>query len=472
MNRPSPTLPARLLLLACVLLPFAVQAAAPALTPWRAGVATRKLNPPGPSWLAGYASRTAPSDGLDGDLHAKALSLDDGASGRLVLVTLDLIGITAELRAHVELEGAVRFGLRPHEILLNASHTHSGPLVDPARMLIEQVFRRSARPEDVAATEAFAAGLRVTVVELIGASLAAMAPARLEFAQARAGFAMNRRRPEPGGGISNNPHPAGPVDHDVPVLRVAGPEGKTRALVFGYACHNTTLSGKLLSGDYAGHAQRDLEEAYPGATALFITGAGGDQNPYPRRSVPGQTSEQLARQHGRALANAVHTALAARPRAVAGPLRAALGPALLAYDPLPPAALAAYSPATHTPEVVARAKALTATQARGEIPPPLPCAVHVVRLGSDLTLVAIAGEVVVDYALRLKRELAGPAAVWIAGYSNEVFGYLPSRRVLAEGGYEAGGANTRLLTHPGPFAPDTEDRVVARAHELLRGLKP
>jgi ABC-type Co2+ transport system permease subunit len=95
-----------------------------------------------------------------------------------------------------------------------------------------------------------------------------------------------------------------------------------------------------------------------------------------------------------------------------------------------------------------------------------------VRLGADVTLVAIAGEVVVDYALRLKRELAGPAAVWIAGYSNEVFGYLPSRRVLAEGGYEAVGANTRLLTHPGPFAADAEDRVVARVHELLRTLSP
>ena len=164
MNRPSPAPPSRLLLLACVLLPFAVHAAAPAPTPWRAGVATRKLNPPGPVWLAGYANRTAPSAGLDLDLHAKALSLDDGDGGRLVLITLDLIGITAELRAHVEREGATRFGLRPHEILLNASHTHSGPLVDPARMLVEQVFRRSARPEDVAATEAFAASLRVTVV--------------------------------------------------------------------------------------------------------------------------------------------------------------------------------------------------------------------------------------------------------------------------------------------------------------------
>jgi hypothetical protein len=98
--------------------------------------------------------------------------------------------------------------------------------------------------------------------------------------------------------------------------------------------------------------------------------------------------------------------------------------------------------------------------------------VHVVRLGSDLTLVAIAGEVVVDYALRLKRELAGPAAVWIAGYSNEVFGYLPSRRVLAEGGYEAVGANTRLLIHPGPFGADAEDRVVAQARTLLHSLQP
>ena len=97
---------------------------------------------------------------------------------------------------------------------------------------------------------------------------------------------------------------------------------------------------------------------------------------------------------------------------------------------------------------------------------------QVVQFGADLTLVAIAGEVVVDYSLRLKRELTGDAAVWVAGYSNDVFGYLGSRRVIAEGGYEGGDANTRILNHPGRFTLDAEERVVAKVHVLWNSVRP
>ncbi len=450
---------------------LAAAAAAPA--PWRVGVAARKITPPGPVWLAGYANRTAPSDGVETDLFAKGLLLDDGAGGRIVIVTMDLIGVTAELRAHVETEAGRRFGLKPHELLLNASHTHSGPQVAPDRMLLERIFRRAAKPEDVAAVNAYQARLRQELVELLGECLREPFAARLDFSQARAGFAMNRRRPEPNGTFSNNPYPAGPVDHDVPVLKVSGADGKIRAMLFGYACHNTTLGGSKVSGDYAGHAQRELESTYAGAAALFLTGCAGDQNPYPRgATVPGKTPEDLAQQHGRALAHAVHAALAARPRPVAGPLRSALGHATLGYEPLPAKELAAYTPEQHAPEVVERAKKLREMLARGERPPPFPCPVQVVRFGGDLTLVALGGEAVVDYSVRLKRELAGPAAVWVAGYTNDVFGYLPSRRVLEEGGYEGISANTRILNHPGRFSYDAEDLVVAKAHELLRGFEP
>lgn len=445
----------------------------PAPAPWRAGVAARKITPAGPIWLAGYANRTAPSDGIDTDLFAKALLLDDGNGGRVVIVTMDLIGVTAEIRAYVEMEAGRRFGLKPHELLLNASHTHSGPQVAPDRMLLEKIFRRAAKPEDVAAVQAYHARLKQDLVELVDESLRDPRPARVEFSQARAGFAMNRRRPEANGTFTNNPYPAGPVDHEVPVLKVSGADGKIRALLFGYACHNTTLGGSKVSGDYAGHAQRELETTYAGATALFLTGCAGDQNPYPRgATVPGQNPEDLARQHGRSLAHAVHAALAARTRPVAGPLRAALGHANLGYEPLPATELATYTDAQHTPDVVERAKKLSDQLARGERPAPFACPVQVVRFGGDLTLVALGGEAVVDYSLRLKRELAGPASVWVAGYTNDVFGYLPSRRVIREGGYEGISANTRILNHPGRFADDAEDRVVAKAQELLRSLAP
>src|SRR5687767_2212019 len=71
----------------------ALLAAQPVPTPWNVGVATRKLTPAGPIWLAGYANRATPSDGVDQDVFAKALAVDDGKGGRVVIVTLDLIGV-------------------------------------------------------------------------------------------------------------------------------------------------------------------------------------------------------------------------------------------------------------------------------------------------------------------------------------------------------------------------------------------
>ncbi|MBP7140615.1 MAG: neutral/alkaline non-lysosomal ceramidase N-terminal domain-containing protein [Opitutaceae bacterium] len=440
--------------------------------PWRAGVAVRRLTPPGPIWLAGYAARNAPSAGVELDVHAKALAFDDGHGGRAVIVTMDLIRVPHALRVFVETEVGKRFGLRPHEILLNASHTHSGPEVEPERLILEPVFRRSAKPTDIAAVNAYQKFLRETIVELVGESLATPFPARVDFFHARAGFAMNRRRLEGNGTISNNPNPAGPVDHDVPVLRVSGADGRPRAIVFGYACHNTTLSGSMLSSDYAGYAQRDIEEAYPGVIALFVAGCGGDQNPYPRHgSVPGKKPADIAAAHGSTLANAVHAALGTRARAVAGPLHAAYGQALLTYEAQQPADLAAFTPEKFPPEVVERADVLKHMIERKENPPPFSCPVQVLRFGHDLTLVALGGEAVVDYSLRLKRELAGEAAVWVAGYSNDVFGYLGSSRVIREGGYEGGSANTRILNHPGRFTPAAEEAVIAKAHELVRQAK-
>jgi hypothetical protein len=447
----------------------ALFAAQPAATPWQAGVATRKLTPDGSIWMAGYANRTAPSNGVEQDIFAKALTLDDGAGGRVVIVTFDLIGVPHSLREFVERECARQFNLKPAEILLNASHTHTGPQVSPDRMMLERAFSRGAKKEDVDAVKRFETFLQTTTVELIGASLAAVSPARLEFSQARAGFAMNRRRPEAGGSYSNNPNPAGPVDHDVPVLKVTGAEGKIRALLFGYACHNTTLSGSKISGDYAGFAQEYLESSYAGATALFMMGCGGDQNPYPRRGmVPNRPVEELARDHGRALANAVSTALAAVARPIRPPLRGAFDRASLEYTPLAQDVLAKFQAPDHTPPVIQRAQELARKLQAGQRPPALQCPVQVIQFGQDLTLVAIGGEVVVDYSLRLKKELQGPAAVWVAGYSNDVFGYLASQRVIEEGGYEGGGANIRILNHPGPFTPAAEEAIISKVHELRK----
>jgi len=421
---------------------------------WKAGAATVVITPSEPTWMAGYASRNKPSEGKFQDLFAKALALEDAAGSRLVIVTLDLISVPRALRDAVEKEVCQKHGLRPEGLLINASHTHSGPVVRSGKSFY------NLSPEQQQRVDKIAAGLPEKLVGLVGRAIADLAPVRLGYCHARAGFAMNRRLPTKNG-YQNSPYPDGPVDHDVPVLRVERADGKLRAVLFGYACHNTTLALYQFCGDYAGFAQQYFEQSHPGTTALFMIGCGGDQNPYPRGTLA------LAEQHGRTLATAVEAALLPQPRPLSGPLRMALAEVPLDFAAVPSREELLQSQKTTNPYEKRHASLLLEElEKTGRLRTSYPYPVQVIRFGDDLLLVALAGEVVVDYSLRLKRELAGPA-VWVAGYSNDVFAYVPSARVLKEGGYEASGA-VLYSSLPSPFAPAIEDRIVGKVRELAR----
>ncbi len=424
----------------------------------RAGVAVQVITPSESMWMAGYASRKKPSEGKAGELYAKALALEDAAGTRLVIVTLDLVGIPRSLRDHIESQARERYRLPPGSLLLNASHTHCGPVVRSGSSVSYDL--PAEQREKIGA---YVAVLQDKLIALIGEALADLKPARLGYSHARAGFAMNRRLPT-ARGYQNSPYPDGPVDHDVPVLRVDSADGKLRALLFGYACHNTTLSFFQFCGDYAGFAQQYLEEAHPGATALFMSGCGGDQNPYPRGQL------ELAKQHGRTLATAVEAALGPQAKPVRGPLKTMLEEVTL--DFVPPAGRDELLRQKESKDPAERRKAeflLEELEKTGRIKSTYPYLVQVVQFGDDLTLIALAGEVVVDYSLRLKRELAG-TPLWVAGYSNDVFSYVPSLRVLKEGGYEATAA-IRLTRLAGPFAPTVEEKIVNKVHELVKGVR-
>jgi len=423
---------------------------------WKAGVAGVVITPEESMWMAGYAARDKPSEGKIHDLNAKALAVEDAEGNRLVIVTLDLIGVTREMRDWLEKKVGEKYKLPAEGLLLNASHTHCGP-----ELRANKTYLPAERAEQ---SSRYHEALQKKLLELIGNALGDLKPAALSYTHARAGFAMNRRTPTEKG-IRNHPYPDGPVDHDVPVLEIKDSAGKPRAVLFGYACHSTTLGIYQFCGDYSGFAKRYLEAAHPGMTALFMAGCGGDQNPYPRRTL------ELCQQHGRALANAVETAFQTHATPLKGPLRMALGDAVLQFA-TPPGREQLEKEATSKNKYEKRHAELLLKELaeKGKIHATYACPLQVVRFGGDLTMIALGGETVIDYSLRLKSELS-PGAVWVAGYSNDVFGYLPSLRILNEGGYEGGGA-MRYGSHPGPFAPSVEKLVMDKLHELLKKTEP
>ncbi len=435
---------------------------APAAT-WKAATAAADITPQESMWMAGYAGRTKPSEGTALPLFCKVALFEDAAGARAAIVTVDLIGIPRALRDAVEIELRDKYDLPPEALLMNASHTHCGPEFRGAKTKTLDLSNERNRQGS-----AYGEALRTKIVELVGRAIEGLAPARLEYVHARCGFAMNRRTPSETG-YKNNPWSEGPVDHDVPVLRVLGADGKLRAVLFGYACHNTTLSFYQFCGDYAGFAQQYLEEKHPGATAHFVMGCGGDQNPYPRGEL------ELCRHHGKTLGIAVEAALGASPaREVQGPLRASLRQVKLEFAPPPPkAALEQLTKSPNKFEARHAQRLLDELAENGSIRTTYDAPIQALRFGDDLLLVAFPGETVIDYSLRTKREYGGGEALWTAGYSNDVFAYVPSHRVLLEGGYEAGGAML-YGSFPGPFAVDVEDRImrtVAEVVDVVRGKK-
>ena len=415
----------------------------------RAGLGRVKITPKLPMWLTGYAGRDQPATEVLQDIWAKVLVVEEGKD-RVVIVTTDLLGISHEISVEVARQVDSLYGIKRDQLILNSSHTHSGPMVWPC---VDVIYDFTLDEQRIVSL--YGQQLTANLVKAIGLAMENRGPALLYCGHGVADFAINRR---------NAIHADGPVDHDVPVLKVVGVDGRTSCILFGYACHNTTLveTNFKINGDYAGFAQAALEDANPGVQAMFLMGCGGDQNPAPRGT------EELAKAHGKELAEAVGKVLGLGMSEVRAPVRTAYTTVDLPYRP--------FDVAVYRREIVSdnkylqrRAKIMLEAYNRGWTPDHLVYPVQVVRFGHDLTFLALGGEVVVDYSLRAKKEFAGEN-LYVAGYSSEVMCYIPSLRVLKEGGYEPD-ESMIYYGFPGPFADGVEERIFTAIREVMKKVK-
>ena len=418
---------------------------------WSVGLAAVDITPQEPVPMAGYASRQAPFEAVAQPLFAKAMAIQDAEGSRALLITADLLGFTSERSDSICKRISESDGLARDEILLNASHTHAGPLV--AGSMLTAVPEASRRK-----LVSYIGAMEDKIVAAAQKAVRDLRPARLSWGRGVAGFVMNRREFTERGVILGT-NASGPADRTVPVLRVDGPDGLPRAVVFGAGSHCTTLTGRnmLISGDYAGYAQEFIEKRWPGVQAMFITGCAGDANPHPRGTL------DLARRHGSELAEEVGRVMQAVLEPVGGPLRTELQ-----QIDLP---LVAYT-RTQIEEMQREAPSYRRFFTQGALAKldggqsllssyKAPFALW--QFGSDLTLVAFSGETVVDY-VRLTEQALGALGLWVSGYNNDVFGYLPTTRILQEGGYETRG----LYVEYGLFPPGVEDVVMRSIEDMAR----
>lgn len=418
---------------------------------WKAGVAKANITPETFMWMSGYGSRNHPAEGKDTDLWGKVLVLEDPAGNRAVLITLDLVGIDRALSQGICAGLEQKYGLKRQQVALNCSHTHSGPVV--SRNLQSMYVMLDETQKKLIAE--YTQTLEEKVIATVGTALEKLMPANFSWGSGKATFAVNRRT-----NVENNV-PAlraagqlkGPNDHDVPVLAVRSPDGKLLAVTFGYACHSTVLPFYNWSGDYPAYAQIELERAYPDCTALFWAGCGADQNPIPRREVA------LAQHYGKTLAQSVAAIIDAPMTPIAGTLGLTYQEVDLALDTLPTKEQIEQDAQSKDKYVASRAMNLLAQINAGKpLSQTYPYPVGTWKLGDQVEWVFLGGEVVVDFAVRIKGERAG-TKTWVAGYSHDVMAYIPSRRVLTEGGYEGAGAMV-YYGLPTSWSPAVEETIM------------
>lgn len=422
---------------------------------WKAGVAKVIITPKESIWQAGYASRTHASEGKLHDLWAKALALEDETGKKCVLVTTDMLGFPKAMSDRIRKQLQDKFGLTKAQIILNSSHTHSGPVLDDA---LHDIYPLDANEE--AKIARYSRQLEAQVIALVERAIKDLEPVELFAQNGVTRFQVNRRNNKEAS-LREQTELKGPNDYAVPVIKAVTPNGKLKAIAFGYACHPTVLDIYQFSGDYPGFAQIELEKAHPGVTALFFQGAAGDQNPLPRRTIP------LAQQYGRELAAAVERVLEEPMRALPAQLQTAYSEITLPLSAPPTEAELLKTQSETTPYLQRWATRTLAEMKRGKpFITSYPYPLQIWKLGNQ-PLFSFGGELVIEYAIECKKRF-GPD-IFVMGYSNDVMGYIPSATILKEGGYE-GASSQMVYGLPSPWDASVPALIYAEVNRLAEQL--
>ncbi len=424
------------------------------------GVSRTTITPDRPTWMTGFASRTAPSAGVYHDIEAAAIVLDNGAE-KLAILAADLVGVDEFLLQPVR-EHAATLGIPPQSVLLNCSHTHCAPAC--------RVIRGSCRNFD----DEYLAALQGKLCRLLDDALADLQPGTLQYTSGFCTLGINRRKIGSDGSCTMRPNAEKPVDIDVPTLSVLTPRGDVRAIAFSYACHPTTMGGQLVGTDYPGPARDLVTEKLEGCIPIFWQGCGGDVKP---RNLTGEGTfasgpVEMVYDIGRELGRAVLAGLCGQ----ATELDDRLGTAgalvdLPTRDTPSEEELQTLEQGNQWERMWAEAARRTIAE-QGALAGAIPVEVQVLCIGG-LYIVGMGGEVSCEIGLEIKDRL-NHLQVCTLGYSNLLRCYVASDRSHPEGGYEVRDSFLYSRTpEPRPLGlkPGAQKLLVDKTLELILAME-
>ncbi len=361
--------------------------------PLNVGIATADITPEGSVWMAGFGARKKPSEGVFKKVEASCLVFDNGVT-RVGLMAVDMCKIYQQQLADIR-AAAAEVGIPPQHMMINSSHTHSGPALTKKSPKYLELFKERT-------------------CGLLQAAVDDLQEAKLDYTVGYCTMAVNRRRLNAEGKyMGMRPEPRKPIDPDVPILRVLSPEGEIRAVMFGYTCVPSTIGpatpiGYQISPDYPGFARDWIAAAIPGCKPVFLQGCAGNVKP------------RYAKANGR------FGYVLLEPREIVAEIGHELGRAVIAALAVPP------QPVVGT-EIGGIAEYVRLPDKTD------PEKSHAVQMGAwrigDVYIFGCQTEVLVQIGLGIKRELP-EVKIWTNGFTFWGGGHIPPASAYAEGGYE------------------------------------
>ncbi len=398
----------------------------------KAAVCETNITPPVGVWLAGFAGRSSGCIGIHDELHARALVLDDGLS-LACIVSMDLVALDFDLVEMIRDGISRKVGIPPERILLNCSHTHSGPGT--------RTFRTMGERDELYCN--------IMARKLVGAVQQAadmLEPVNLRWGRAPVQIGINRRERRAEQTVIGQ-NPKGFVQPYVDVLRVDREDGNPLAVLFAYATHPVVLGGQNLwvTADYPGAACDFLRRVGTG-TPMFLQGCAGNINPV-HTGATFAHARKLGEILGAAVVVASHLSEPVDGVPISGTLRTVQIPYVF---PTPEEAQqhlrqaeeelrraeeegASLGALMWRRDMLRWAQDLVLAVERGE-PKTMPFEIQCLRLG-DIRLLAFPAEMFVQYALDFERQSPAKPTITL-GYSNGCWGYIPTAADYAIGGYE------------------------------------
>ena len=432
-----------------------------------AGVAVTDITPPVGYRMSGYFSERL-STGTSNPLCAKAVVLRQGDESA-AMVCCDIIGLSPDVASRARKQASKETGIPVENILIAATHSHTGPLYFGALRKHFHDQAIAAGGSDPCEKTDYPSRLARRITRAITKANAKAKPVRLEAGSAeQEGLAFNRRFHMKNGTVRFNPgvlnpdivRVAGPIDPEVGIVFFRQVDtGEQIAALINFALHLDTVGGSMYAADYPFYVEQSLRRKYGKDFALLYgTGTCGDIN-----HIDVTRRERLKTEYiGRTLAETVLAEVES--------LRAIAEPALAVRNEIVEVPLQHYGPeriawARESIEKVGtrelsfleqvEAYKILAVEMRGG--GSIGLEVQVFRLSRDVAVVGLPGEVFVELGLAIKK--ASPFAhTLVIELSQDAPGYIPTRKAFAEGSYET--VNSRIETGGGEKMAEAAIRLL------------